>query len=73
MGCLSASFSRVSAQQLSIKIGLVCSIPEELVIKFKESSLIWDGETNNKGVVLYNTLIATGDWALEEITIEELL
>lgn len=73
MGCLSVSFSKVPAQELSIKIGLVCSIPEELVIKFRENKLIWDGETNNNGAVLYNTLIATGDWSLEEITIEELL
>ena len=58
---------------LRAKVGLVCSIPEELAIRFAKDNLIWEGETNNEGVVLYNTLVATGEWSLEEITIEELL
>lgn len=60
-------------EMLRAKVGLVCSIPEELAIRFAKDKLVWEGDTNNEGVILYNTLIATGEWSLEEITIEELL
>lgn len=63
----------VIGNRLSGSCGLVCSIPEELAIRFAKSNLTWEGETNNEGVILYNTLIATGDWSLEELKIEELL
>lgn len=60
-------------EKLRAKVGIVCSIPEELAIQFAKNKLVWEGATNNDGVVLYNTLISTGEWSLEEITIEELL
>lgn len=63
----------VQRQSITARIGIVCSMPEELVIRFAKDKLVWEGETNNDGVILYNTLISTGDWSLEEIHIEELL
>lgn len=72
MHSLSATTS-MRSEQLTANVGIVCSIPEELIIRFAEKNLIWEGETNKEGVILYNTLIATGDWKLEEVTIEELL
>ena len=69
---LSANISR-SGKGLSAKVGLVCSIPEELAIRFAKDKLVWEGDTNNEGVIMYNTLIATDEWSLEEIFIEELL
>lgn len=56
-----------------VKVGIVCSLHEELAIRFAKDKLVWEGETNAEGVVKYNTLISTGEWSLEEITIEELL
>lgn len=52
---------------------VVCEIFESIIISFTKKNLIWEGETNKEGVILYNTLIATGDWKLEEVVIEELL
>ena len=60
-------------ERLQAKVGIVCSIPEAWVITFAKDNLVWEGETNKEGVVIYNTLISTGEWSLEEITIEELL
>lgn len=71
-GGLSATATRTH-EPLRAKVGIVCSMPEELVIRFAKDKLVWEGETNNDGVILYNTLISTGDWSLEEIHIEELL
>lgn len=62
-----------AGERLQAKVGIVCSIPEEWVIRFAKDKLVWDGDTNQEGVILYNTLISTGEWSLEEITIEELL
>ena len=58
---------------LEVRVGVVCSIPEELVIRFAKDKLVWEGSTNKEGVIMYNTLMATGEWSLEEIVIEELL
>ena len=69
---LSATTAR-HGEALSAKVGVVCSVPEELAIRFAKNKLVWEGDTNNEGVIMYNTLIATGEWSLEEITIEELL
>lgn len=51
----------------------VLAFIKEYNIRFEKDMLVWEGDTNNEGVVLYNTLVATGEWSLEEITIEELL
>lgn len=69
---LGVSTSR-QKEPLQVTLGVICSIPEELVLYFVKNKLVWEGETNKEGVVKYNTLIATGDWKLEEVTIEELL
>lgn len=69
---LHAASSRCG-EALQVKVGMVCSIPEEMLIRFAQNRLVWEGDTNNEGVILYNTLYATGDWSLEEIYIEELL
>lgn len=60
-------------EPLRVKVGMVCSVPESMAIRFAKSNLVWEGDTNTEGVILYNTLISTGEWSLEEITIEELL
>lgn len=65
--------TNIATPRINIKCGIICSIPESMVIRFAKSKLSWDGELNNNGVVLYNTLTATGEWSLEEIVIEELL
>jgi hypothetical protein len=60
-------------EPIVVTSSVVCEIFESIIIRFAEKNLIWDGETNKEEVILYNTLIATGDWKLEEVTIEELL
>ncbi|MBO7313556.1 MAG: hypothetical protein J6U48_04950 [Alistipes sp.] len=52
---------------------IICSIPEGYVIRFVKSLLKWAEEDNQVGVTKYNTLIASGEWSLEEVIIEELL
>ena len=60
-------------ERIQAKVGVVCSVPNKFILLFTKKGLKWEGETNNEGVVLYNTLISTGEWTLEEIVLEELL
>lgn len=62
-----------SMDRLQAKVGIICSIPNELILAFAKKGLIWEGETNQEGVILYNTLIASDNWVLEEVILEELL
>lgn len=68
---------RVSAKriggELKVTCGIVCSINADFYIRFKDDKVVWYGNDNNEGIVKYNTLIASGDWSLEEVEIEELL
>ena len=66
-----ATFSAIERPQ--VKIGMVCSIPDKWAIRFVKAGLVWEGDTNEAGVILYNTLISTDEWSLEEVVIEELL
>lgn len=69
---LGVSISR-QKEPLQVTLGVVCSVPEELILHFVKNKLVWEGETNKEGVVKYNTLIATGEWSLEQVVFEELL
>ena len=60
-------------ERVQAKVGMICSIPEKFVIFFTKKGLRWEGETNQEGVILYNTLAVTGEWSMEEIEYEELL
>lgn len=52
---------------------IVCNVGVGEFVKWALESLQWLGEDNQVGVTKYNTLIASGDWSLEELEIEELL
>lgn len=83
MGCLKVNISRATdpllpviaklGEPLRAKVGMVCSISDAMAIRFAKDKLVWEGDTNAKGVVIYNTLVVTGEWKMEEIVIEELL
>ena len=80
---ISASLERVGGLQgvdvkdatshLNVDFGIVCTISGDYILRFGKAILTWDEADNREGVVKYNTLIASGDWSLEEIQIEELL
>lgn len=56
---------------LEVSCGLVCSINSQDRVLWAKDCLVWiDTEV---GVVKYNMLTATKEWALSEVTIEELL
>ena len=61
-------------QPLVVRCGIVCSINNsEYRLKFEKATLFWNDSENRVGTTKYNTLVATGNWTLEEIQIEELL
>lgn len=81
MGCLSVHTKRIGeglkvssrriGEGLQVSCGLVCSVNSQDRILWAKDCLIWiDTEV---GTVKYNMLTATKDWALSEVTIEELL
>lgn len=47
--------------------------PTDYTIFFHQDRLVWGSSDNRVGVIKYNTLTASGDWNLSEVTIEELL
>lgn len=59
--------------KMNVDFGIVCTIGGDYILRFGKAILTWDEADNREGVVKYNTLIASGDWSLEEIQIEELL
>lgn len=65
--------AKPDGQGLCGSVTLVCSVNKDAYIRFKEGFITWYGTDNNDGVIKYNTLIASGDWSLEEVEIEELL
>lgn len=69
---LSGSLLR-HGDRLRGSLSMVCSVNKDAYIRFKEDFITWYGTDNNDGVIKYNTLIASGDWSLEEVEIEELL
>lgn len=52
---------------------IVCDVGVGEFVKWALESLQWLGEDNCIGVTKFNTLIASGEWSLEELEIEELL
>lgn len=54
-------------------ISEVCLANGDYVIRWAKPLLEWAGEDNREGVVKYNELTSSHDWALEEVIIEELL
>lgn len=52
---------------------IVCDVGVGEFVRWALESLQWLGEDNQVGVTKFNTLIASGEWSLEEVTIEELL
>ena len=72
LGGLRATATR-TREPLRAKVGMVCSISDAMAIRFAKDKLVWEGDTNTDGVVIYNTLVVTGEWKMEEIVIEELL
>lgn len=60
-------------EKLKISASLVCLAGGEDFIRFEIPTLSWIGADNMAGVIKYNTLIASGEWLLEEVKIEELL
>lgn len=54
-------------------IGEVCLANGDYVIRWAKALLEWAGDDNREGVVKYNELTSSLDWALEEVIIEELL
>ena len=68
MGLISVSNKPIIGE---LKVGVICSINGEQVLRFGEDMLSWSKEENQVGITKYNLLTASGDWILEEI--EELL
>lgn len=64
---------------ISVNAGIVGVISEiclangDYVIRWAKPLLEWAGDDNREGVVKYNELTSSHDWALEEVIIEELL
>lgn len=52
---------------------IICDVGVGEFVKWALESLQWLGADNQVGVTKFNTLIASGEWSLEEIEIEELL
>ena len=52
---------------------IVCDVGVGEFVKWALESLQWLDEDNQVGVTKFNTLIASGEWSLEELEIEELL
>ena len=52
-------------------VALICAVNMEAVIRFSLELLKW--QADEVGVVKYNQLVASDDWQLSEIQIEELL
>lgn len=59
--------------KINMLVKLICTANYLEVIEWAKSVLQWDSEDNVVGTIKYNTLIASDDWTIEEVTIEELL
>lgn len=74
---LDAPATAVYGRRLDTPIEVTCSIICDVgigeFVRFALSSLQWLDEENRVGVTKYNTIMASGDWSLEDIEIEELL
>ena len=71
-GIKNVSFSK-ALPNVNVSFGIICSIGEAYILRFEKATLTWNDADNREGVTKYNTLIASGNWSLEEIEIEELL
>lgn len=57
----------------SVTSSINCDVGVGEFARWALESLQWLGEDNQVGVTKYNKLIASGEWSLEELEIEELL
>ncbi|MBR6662655.1 MAG: hypothetical protein IKL34_05430 [Alistipes sp.] len=58
---------------IEVTCSIICDVGIGEFVRFALSSLQWLDEENRVGVTKYNTIMASGDWSLEDIEIEELL
>lgn len=54
-----------TTQHLHAKVGIVCSVNNEVILRFAEDKLTWD--YTEQGIIKYNLLISSGIWELEEL------
>ena len=59
--------------KLDMGVKLICTANYAEVLEWAKNILQWNSEDNVVGTIKYNTLIASDDWTIEEVTIEELL
>ena len=69
---IAVTTERIGALPL-VTSSIICDVGVGEFVKWALESLQWLGEDNKVGVTKYNTLVASGDWSLEEVEIEELL
>lgn len=58
---------------IEVTCSIICDVGIGEFVRFALSSLQWLDEENRVGITKYNTIMASGDWSLEDIEIEELL
>ena len=58
---------------VKVRVAMICDVGEDVVLRFDREKLTWEGTENNINVTKYNILIASEDWSLGELIIEELL
>lgn len=59
--------------QIRGSVGIICRISNDQILRFNQDKLLWTENENIVGNTKYNLLIASGDWKIEEVLIEELL
>lgn len=68
-----AGYCRRLDTPIEVTCSIICDVGIGEFVRFALSSLQWLDEENRVGVTKYNTIMASGDWSLEDIEIEELL
>lgn len=58
---------------VKVRVAMICDVGEDVVLRWEQDKLVWSGGENNRNVTKYNVLIASDEWKLEELMIEELL
>lgn len=58
---------------IEVTCSIICDVGIGEFVRFALSSLQWLDDENRVGATKYNTIMASGDWSLEDIEIEELL
>lgn len=58
---------------IKVRVATICDVSNDVVLRWEQDKLVWSGGENNRNVTKYNVLIASDEWKLEELMIEELL